>query len=78
MAWDCCRQLQKALNRIDSRLARIHRSQAVCLDSEALPAGEYIVLCYGLDPHPKHVVDVDVIVKGWLKASRTVSAVLWR
>ncbi|CAE7379469.1 rluD [Symbiodinium pilosum] len=34
---------------------------------------EYIVLCYGLDPHPKHAVDVDVTVKGWLKASRTLT-----
>ncbi|CAE7819036.1 unnamed protein product [Symbiodinium sp. CCMP2592] len=34
---------------------------------------EYIVLCYGLDPQPEHVIDADVTVRGWLKASRTLT-----
>ncbi|CAE7844246.1 unnamed protein product [Symbiodinium microadriaticum] len=34
---------------------------------------EYIVLCHGLDPKPEHVIDADVTVRGWLKASRTLT-----
>ena len=42
----------------------------------ASASGEYLVLCYGLDPQPEHVIDADVTVRGWLKASRTVIALL--